>query len=167
LNISYPYPYPPPPTQRSGMKTSTIVIIAVVIPVIVIASILVLKYVPLKYEETPYTRSVSLAPEASDTKWFAVPKGYTADGSYQVTSNYPVKITVFYGLSIFGTPQNVITSQTEKSGTFYFEASGYASDDKYYIKLENPESSGFFGWGAGAAITVRYDITVSGWTTWL
>jgi hypothetical protein len=61
----------------------------------------------------------------------------------------------------------LIVTQEKKSGAFYFEATGYAPEDKYYFKLKNPASMGFFGYGAGPTITVTIDFTVSGWTTWI
>lgn len=121
----------------------------------------------MRNDERTYRQSIILDGGEYDTKSFYVPNGYTVSGTYSVKTNNPVKITVFYGLSIFGYPENVVASEQETSGDFSFKALGYAENDKYYIKVENPASAGFFGWGQGATITVTYYITVSGWTTWL
>lgn len=145
---------------RRVLVAVVLVIAAIVIPLVI------LKFGPLKYDESNYSFTVTLTPQQTDTRWFIVPKGYTVSGTYSVSDGNPVQITVFYQTSETSFP-NSIYNNVVSSGSFSFKADGHALGGKYYLSSYNPASAGFFGLGAGPTITVTVTFKVSGWTTFL
>jgi hypothetical protein len=157
--------------HKTEMKSKRVLIAVSVVLILAVTSILVLKFIPLKYEElhnisgnpsaSGYIKT--LHPQQTDTKWIIVPKGYTASVTYSVTSNNPVNLTV--------TSQSPTTylnfsvcQEQGVSGSFSFKADTSSLDNKYYLSLQNPAPSNFFEIGT---ITASVQIKVSGWTTFL
>ncbi|MBA7492725.1 hypothetical protein ES702_03275 [subsurface metagenome] len=142
------------------------IIVAFLVIALVLTSVVVLKFVPLKYEESSYSREVTLEPQQIDTRWFTVPKGYTVSGTYSVSNDNLVELSVYYQ-SVVTYLRYSVCSEESSSGSFSFKAEGYAAEDKYHFSLKNPASSGFFGYGAGETITVTVEFKVCGYTTYI
>ena len=156
-------PYNQPKKNYNWVIALVVVIIVVVS---VVSAVVVLRYVPLKYEQKNYHESITVEPQQTESKWFTVPDGYSVSGSYSVSSSNSVELSV-----TFQSPATFVTyrvcSEEGSSGSFSFESQAEALEDRYTLSLKNPASSGFFGFGAGATITVTVDFTVSGHTTYL
>ena len=127
---------------RSGMSFTTVVVTVI----IVIATVLVLKYVPLKPDTSSFAYSIILEPQSSDIKFFNAPKDYSVSGTFSANSSDPVEFILFYGPSIFADPDKIIVFQRAESGNFNFKAIGYADNNEFYIELKNPENLVFLAY---------------------
>ena len=134
--------------------------------VLVVSSVLILRFVPLKYEEEQYSSSIVLSPQNSDSAWFTVPDGYTIDGSYSTNSENPANVQITYRLPTTSETLEAYSGQSSQ-GLFKVVADAESIDNRYTFNFFNPASAGFFGIGAGPTITVTYSFKVYGTTTFL
>lgn len=151
---------------KGDVRNSKVLLIFILVIVLAFSLVLVLKFVPLKYEEEHYYSFVVLQPQQTDSAWFIVPKGHTIDGSYWTSSDNPTVVQISYRSP--NTSQN-LTAYVDESyqGSFLIVANADAIDDKYTFNFENPASQGVLGVGSGPTITVTFSFKIYGMTTYL
>jgi hypothetical protein len=156
-----------PNNQHKNNNNLMKALVAVVIVIVlVIGAVIVLRYVPLKYESKRYSETLTVEPQQTESRWFIVPEGYSASGTYSESSGNSAEVSV-----TFTTPSSLLGyrlfHKEGSSGSFSFDAQENVIDNRYTLSVKNPASSGFFGIGKGPTITVTVEFTVSGYTTYL